>query len=62
MKILLFFLIVVMPFIIAFIWYMLDNAINKRFKQKAFILKCLTCLSFIMLSKIYIETVINLLL
>ncbi len=62
MKILLFFLIVIIPFIIAFVWYMLDNAINKRFKQKAFILKCLTCLSFIMLSKIYIGAIINLLL
>lgn len=62
MKILLFFLIVVMPFIIAFVWYMLDQIINKRFKQKVIILKCITCLSFIILSKIYIETIINLLL
>ena len=62
MEILLFFLIVIMPFIIALAWFMLDQVINKRFKQKVFILKCLTCLSFIMLSKFYIDTVINLLL
>lgn len=62
MKILLFFLIVVMPFLIAFIWYMLDQIINKRFKQKGVILKYASCLAFIILSKFYIETVISLLL
>lgn len=56
----LFFMICIVPFIIAFIWYLIDWKIEESLnKNSATVYKIATFAVFVLLSKYYIEAVIK---